>query len=258
MQPAGPAPRISILIPVFDEASHVAQSVARLRALPFELEVVCVDDGSTDGTWEALRELRRAGVVDVLLRHERNRGKGAAVRTALARATGDVVVIQDADLEYDPIDLPAVLAPILAGRADAVVGTRFVAAGGARRWSAHRLVNRGLTRLSNALTGLELTDMENGYKAARADLIRSLPLRSDRFGIEPELAARLAQAGARVAEVPVRYTGRTWSEGKKIGWRDGVAAVFHILRASLLPPRPPLYRPRPAPRGALSEAAPPS
>jgi glycosyltransferase involved in cell wall biosynthesis len=168
------------------------------------------------------------------LHHDRNRGKGAAIRTALAASTGDIVIVQDADLEYDPADWPVVLAPILDGRADASFGSRFLG-GGARRvlYFWHAVGNKLLTLFSNMMTNLNLTDMETCYKAIRGDLARSLRLESDRFGFEPEVTARLAQAGARIYEVPISYAGRTYAEGKKIGWKDGVAAIRHILYYNL-------------------------
>jgi glycosyltransferase involved in cell wall biosynthesis len=245
--------RLSILIPVYNEARQVSDAIRRVRSVPIRMEVVCVDDGSTDGTGDVLEALRRDGLIDVLVRHPRNRGKGAAVRTALDHATGELVVIQDADLEYDPFELPRLMEPILDGRADAVFGSRFL--GGPRRvlYYWHRVGNGLLTTLSNMLTNLNVSDMETCYKMARTDLMRSLPLRTDRFGIEPELTARLAQAEARVYEVPISYSGRTYREGKKIGWRDGAAAIWHIVRASL-PPRAPRYEPAPLPQLATPES----
>ena len=235
--------RLSVLMPVYNESATVAAAIERVRSVPLSFEIVCVDDGSTDGTREILERLHAKGLVDIYVAHGRNRGKGAAVRTAIQHATGDIMVIQDADLEYDPHDLPKLLEPILDGRADAVFGSRFL--GGPHRvlYFWHRMGNGLLTLLSNMLTDLNLSDMETCYKMVRADLMRSLPLRTDRFGIEPELTARLAQAGARIYEVPISYSGRTYEEGKKITWRDGVAALWHILRANLLPPRAPRYRP---------------
>jgi glycosyltransferase involved in cell wall biosynthesis len=235
--------RLSVIVPVYNEAVHVALSLGRLRAVPVDKEVICIDDGSTDGTWEILEGLHREGVVDVLVRQERNRGKGAAVRAGIARATGDVVVVQDADLEYDPFELPRLLEPILDGRADAVYGSRFLGSPHRVLYFWHRVGNGALTLLSNMLTNLNLSDMETCYKLVRADLLKTLPLRSERFGIEPELTARLAQAGARIYEAPISYSGRTYAEGKKISWRDGAAAFWHILRANLLPPRAPRYVP---------------
>jgi glycosyltransferase involved in cell wall biosynthesis len=232
---------LSVIVPVYNEVATVATTIARLRQLPVKVQVVAVDDRSTDGTGALLEALRDAGSVDVLIQRPVNGGKGSAIRDAIPHCTGEFVVIQDADLEYDPDDLPGMLGPMLDGRADAVFGSRFM--GGPHRvlYFWHRLGNAVLTLLSNMLTDLNLSDMETGYKLVRTDLLRSLPLRTRRFGIEPELTARLAQAQARIYEVPVSYSGRTYAEGKKIGWRDGIAAFWHIVRANLLPPRAPVY-----------------
>ena len=225
--------RLSVLIPVYNERATIDRILDAVHAVPIPKEVVCVDDASTDGTGERLAVLHAAGRIDVLVRHDRNRGKGAAIRTALAASTGDVVIVQDADLEYDPADWPGLLAPIAAGKADAVFGSRFL--GGPHRvlYFWHSVGNWVLTLLSNMLTNVNLTDMETCYKAIRGDLARSLPLTSDRFGFEPEVTARLVQAKARIYEVPISYSGRTYAEGKKISWRDGVAAIWHILRFNL-------------------------
>jgi len=225
--------RLSVLIPVYNERATIDRILDAVHAVPVPKEVVCVDDASTDGTGERLAALHAAGRIDVLVRHDRNRGKGAAIRTALAASTGDVVIVQDADLEYDPADWPGLLAPIAAGKADAVFGSRFL--GGPHRvlYFWHSVGNWVLTLLSNMLTNVNLTDMETCYKAIRGDLARSLPLTSDRFGFEPEVTARLVQAKARIYEVPISYSGRTYAEGKKINWRDGVAAIWHILRFNL-------------------------
>jgi len=225
--------RLSVLIPVYNERATIDRILDAVHAVPVPKEVVCVDDASTDGTGERLAALHAAGRIDVLVRHDRNRGKGAAIRTALAASTGDVVIVQDADLEYDPADWPGLLAPIAAGKADAVFGSRFL--GGPHRvlYFWHSVGNWVLTLLSNMLTNVNLTDMETCYKAIRGDLARSLPLTSDRFGFEPEVTARLVQAKARIYEVPISYSGRTYAEGKKISWRDGVAALWHILRFNL-------------------------
>ena len=229
--------KLSVVIPVYNEAGTVAAVVARVRHVPLALEVIAVDDASSDRSGAILDELRAAGAVDQLVHHPRNRGKGAAIRSGIAHATGDVVVIQDADLEYDPAELPALLAPIVDGRADAVYGSRFQ--GGPHRvlYFWHSVGNHLLTLLSNMLTNLNLTDMETCYKLVRRDLLQRLPLTADRFGFEVEVTARLAQAGARIWELPISYAGRTYAEGKKITWRDGVAAIGHILRYNLLPPQ---------------------
>jgi glycosyltransferase involved in cell wall biosynthesis len=254
MHDSGAGIRLSVVMPVYNEEETVADSIRRVRAVPLDVELICVDDGSRDNTLQRLRELEAEGVIHRLLAHPRNRGKGAAVRTGIEAATGDVIVIQDADLEYDPFELPRLLEPIADGRADAVFGSRFL--GGPHRvlYFWHRLGNGALTLLSNMFTDLNLTDMETCYKMVRADLMKSLPLRTDRFGIEPELTARLAQARARIYEVPISYAGRTYAEGKKIGWRDGVAAIWHIVRANVLGPRVPRYAPgvtAPAPQAAV-------
>jgi glycosyltransferase involved in cell wall biosynthesis len=212
-----------------------------VRSVPLNIELVCVDDASTDGTRAILERLRDQGSIDQLLMQNPNQGKGAAVQRGIQAATGDVIVIQDADLEYDPFDLPRLLEPILDGRADAVFGSRFI--GGVHRvlYFWHRLGNGLLTLFSNMLTDLNLTDMETCYKMVRADLMKSLPLTSKRFGIEPELTARLAQSRARIYEVPISYSGRTYAEGKKINWKDGVAAFWHIARFNLMGPHAPIY-----------------
>ncbi len=234
---------LSVVIPCFNEVGTIESLLRRVRDVPLRIEVVVVDDGSTDGTRDKLPELERDGLIDLLVLHEQNQGKGAALRTGFARATGDVVVVQDADLEYDPAELPHLLEPILAGNADAVYGSRFL--GGPHRvllfW--HSVGNRFLTLLSNMLTDINLTDMETCYKMVRRDLLRSLPLTAKRFGIEPELTARLAQAGARIYELPISYHGRSYAEGKKIGWRDGVSAIWYILKYNILSARLPYWTP---------------
>jgi len=221
-------------MPVYNEERTVATTIARVRSVPLPLELVVVDDGSTDGTRAILAELEARGEIDVLVFHKVNSGKGAAIATAIRHARGEIAVVQDADLEYDPRDLGSLLEPILDGRADAVFGSRFL--GGPHRvlYFWHRVGNGLLTLLSNMFTNLNLTDMETGYKAVRTDLLRGLPLRSRRFGFEPELTARLAQAGARIYEVPISYSGRTYAEGKKISWKDGAAAMWHIVRYNAL------------------------
>ena len=224
---------LSVVIPCYNEVATVEDLLRQVRQVPLKLEVIVVDDGSTDGTRDILSRLEAEGLVDQLVFHERNAGKGAALRTGFARATGDVVVVQDADLEYDPAEFPILLEPILSGKADAVYGSRFL--GGPHRvlffW--HSMGNRFLTFLSNMFTDLNLTDMETCYKMVRRELLQSLPLSADRFGIEPELTARLAQSGARIYELPISYDGRSYAEGKKIGWKDGVSALWSIVKYNL-------------------------
>jgi glycosyltransferase involved in cell wall biosynthesis len=227
---------LSVLIPVYNEEQTIQVIIEQVRSVPVRTEIICVNDWSTDGSREILDRLYEAGLIDVLVHKERNEGKGAAIRTALARSTGNVVIVQDADLEYDPADWTQMLDPIVEGKADAVFGSRFL--GGSHRvlYFWHSVGNTLLTMVSNMFTNLNLTDMETCYKAIRGDLARSLVLTADRFGFEPEVTARLAQAGARIWEVPVSYSGRTYAEGKKIGWKDGVAAFWHIVRFNLFPP----------------------
>jgi glycosyltransferase involved in cell wall biosynthesis len=229
-------------MPVYNEERTVHLSIGRLRAVPLNIELICVDDGSKDNTREVLTRLKNEGLIDILLFQPKNMGKGAAVRRGIDAATGDVLVIQDADLEYDPRDLPSLLDPILDGRADAVFGSRF-AGGRAHRvlYFWHSVGNKLLTLVSNMFTDLNLTDMETCYKMGRRDLMQSLQLKTDRFGIEPEITARLSQSRARIYEVPISYDGRTYAEGKKIGWRDGIAAFWHIARANLTGPRAAIY-----------------
>ena len=224
---------VSVLIPVYNEEDTIAQIVELVRASPYMTEIICVDDCSTDGTRDILARLFADGRVHRVIQQERNRGKGAAIRAAIAASTGDIVIVQDADLEYNPADWPALFGPLVQGRADAVFGSRFL--GGTHRvlYYWHSVGNGLLTTLSNMFSNLNLTDMECCYKAVRGELARSLPLRSERFGFEPEITARLSNANARIFEVPVSYSGRTYMEGKKITWRDGVAAILHIIRYNL-------------------------
>jgi glycosyltransferase involved in cell wall biosynthesis len=225
--------KLSVLIPVFNEAATIDEIVRRVAAAPYPKEIILVDDASTDGTRWKLEGLARSRSDLIVRTHERNRGKGAAVRTALEAATGDILIIQDADLEYDPKEYANLIEPILDGRADAVYGSRFI--GGTHRvlffW--HYVANRLLTTLSNALTNLNLTDMETGYKVFTADVARRLSLRSERFGFDPEITARFAKLKVRVYEVPVSYAGRTYAEGKKIRWTDGLTVLWSILRFNL-------------------------
>jgi glycosyltransferase involved in cell wall biosynthesis len=227
--------RVSVLVPVYNEAGTVDLILDEIRATPFRKEIIVVDDASTDGTDKILEGLKAAGKIDILFRQPVNQGKGAAIRKAMSLSTGDIVIVQDADLEYDPADWPVVFEPIIQGKADASFGSRFL--GGPHRvlYYWHSVGNRLLTTYSNMLTNLNLTDMETCYKAMRGDLARSLvpKLTSNRFGFEPEITALLVGADARIYEVPISYAGRTYAEGKKIGWRDGIAALWHITRFNL-------------------------
>jgi glycosyltransferase involved in cell wall biosynthesis len=239
---------VSVVIPAYNEIRSAEGLLRRVREVPMKKEVIVVDDGSTDGTRDLLKHLEAEGLIDTLVFHEVNQGKGAALQTGFRHATGDVTVVQDADLEYDPFEIPFLLRPILEGKADAVYGSRFL--GGPHRvllfW--HSVGNKYLTLLSNMLTDLNLTDMETCYKMVRTELLQSLPLSAKRFGIEPELTARLAQAHARVYELPISYNGRSYAEGKKINWKDGVAALWYILRSHFAGPRAQPWRPTgPAP-----------
>jgi glycosyltransferase involved in cell wall biosynthesis len=221
---------LSVVVPVYNEARTIAAIIERVLQAPVDLakEIIVVDDASTDGTRQLLQNMSSGEIR--LVFHDVNRGKGAAIRTGVAHATGDIVLIQDADLEYDPRDYPLLLEPILEDHADVVFGNRFH--GGPHRvlYFWHYAANRLLTLLTNLLTGLNVTDMEVGYKVFRRDVLRRLTLTSDRFGFEPEVTVKVAKLNCRIYEVPIRYYGRTYQEGKKITWRDGVAALFHLLR----------------------------
>jgi len=225
--------KLSVVVPVYNEAATIVASLERVKLAPFNKEIIVVDDGSTDGTREIL-----AKIVDPDIKvffHRQNQGKGAALRTGFAQAMGDYVVVQDADLEYDPRDYPMLLEPLLNGEADVVFGSRFLSGPKRVLFFWHYVANQLLTLASNMTTNLNLTDMETGYKAFRLEVVRKLSLRSDRFGIEPEMTAKVARMGCRVFEVPISYHGRTYEEGKKIRWTDAVWALAAILRFGLLP-----------------------
>lgn len=233
MQPLPTDFLLSIVMPVYNEQATLRAIVAAVRAVPIRKELILVDDGSKDGSRAILAEL--AALPDVrVIEHDQNRGKGAALRTGFAAARGELVLVQDADLEYDPGDYPTLLAPILRGEADVVYGSRYLVdprdPGRERDSFVHYFGNRVLTFCSNLFTGLNLTDMETCYKCFRREVLQDLVIESRRFTVEPEFTAKVARLPVRIHEVPIRYRGRKFSEGKKIGWRDGVAAIWAIVK----------------------------
>src|SRR5258705_11422763 len=225
---------LSVVVPVYNEAGTLGEVVNKLLSVPFLLEIIIVDDCSTDGTEELARQLAEIHKQVFLIRHERNAGKTAALKTGFALTKGQIVIVQDADLEYDPIDIPGVIRPILEGHADVVFGSRFLVRRAARvLYFYHFLANKALTFISNTLTNLNMTDIETGYKAFRGDIIRNMIIVSSGFGFEVEVTAKVAKLGCPIYEVPISYYGRTYEEGKKIGLKDGVLAFLLIVRFNL-------------------------
>jgi glycosyltransferase involved in cell wall biosynthesis len=222
---------LSIVIPAYNEENFLPEVLRRVKEAPYDKEIIVVDDASSDGTRRFLEGLEDDGIKVIL--HQKNAGKGAAVRSGIAIATGEVIVIQDADLEYDPKDYPVLLAPILEGKADVVYGSRFL--GGPHRvfYFRHYVGNKIVTLLSNIFSDLNLTDMETGYKAFAREALDGITIESNRFGFEPEITAKVARKGCRVYEVPISYHGRSYREGKKITWKDGVKALFTIVKYNL-------------------------
>jgi len=234
VSPTDVTPCLAVVVPVYNEAKTVADVVKTVLTQPLVQELIVVDDGSTDGTWEALQPLAKSDPRVKLLRHDQNQGKGAALRTAFAQLAAPFVVVQDADLEYDPTEYPLLVNPIITGKADVVFGSRFTGS------SAHRVLyfwhsvgNRILTTLSNMATNLNLTDMEAGFKAFRREVVQKIQIQENRFGFEPEIVAKVSRLKVRIYEVAISYYGRTYAEGKKINWRDGVSALLCILKYNL-------------------------
>jgi glycosyltransferase involved in cell wall biosynthesis len=230
---------LGVVMPVYNEEASVILIAERVLTRQEVAELVIVDDCSRDGTWSRMQKIAERDPRVRLMRHEVNQGKGAAIRTGIAAIGSGIVVIQDADLEYDPSDYPKLLEPILSGKADVVYGSRFLGGGSHRvLFFWHALGNRFLTLLSNMATNLNLTDMETCYKVFKKDLLRRIEITESRFGFEPEITAKMARLRARIYEVPISYHGRTYEEGKKIGWRDGIRAVFCIVKYNFFSGRP--------------------
>lgn len=234
---------LSVVIPVYNEAATIQNVVQKVLNLPLPVEVVTVDDGSQDGTADILAQLSHDYPGLKVLRHGRNRGKTAALKTGFAATTGDIVIVQDADLEYDPEEIPSVIDPILTNRADVVYGSRFLVKKASRvLYFYHYLANKTLTFISNVFTNLNMTDVETGYKAFRGEIIRNMVIESTGFGFEIEVTAKIAKLKCRIFEVPISYYGRTYDEGKKIGLNDGIFALFYILYFNLLKSRKQSFR----------------
>lgn len=229
--------KISVVMPVYNELPTLRLAVERVVHAPLELEVLCVDDGSTDGSGQVLQELQSQYPQVRVLRQTRNLGKGAALRRGIQEATGDFLIVQDADLEYDPADYPSLLEPLLQGQADVVYGSRFLGSRPHRvLYFWHSMGNRILTFVSNCLTNINLTDMETCYKAFRREVIQAIPLQENRFGFEPEITVKIAKRRLRIYEVGIGYWGRTYEEGKKISWRDGLRALWCLIKYSITEP----------------------
>jgi glycosyltransferase involved in cell wall biosynthesis len=232
--PAHGEPCLAVVIPAFNEASTIANVVASVIRQKLVREIIIVDDASRDGTWEVMQKVAKETPAVRLFQHKINQGKGAALRTGFAQVTAPLAIVQDADLEYDPADYAALCKPILAGKADVVMGSRFAGTGEHRvLYYWHSVGNWGLTMLSNMATDLNMTDMETGFKVFRREVIQKISIEENRFGFEPEIVAKVSRMGVRIYEVPISYYGRTYAEGKKIGWRDAVSALRCIIKYNL-------------------------